>query len=72
MDAFVKPAIAAIIMIIAVVFSNASVYNYTMSRGLSCVISILIGVIVYLIFIFLLRVFEYEEIKNKLRNSKQK
>ena len=46
-DAFVKPAIAAGIMIIAVVFSNASVYNYTMSRELSCVISILIGIIVY-------------------------
>ncbi|MCJ7687745.1 MAG: polysaccharide biosynthesis protein, partial [Clostridiaceae bacterium] len=37
-SAFVKPAIAAIIMIIAVVFSNASVYNYTMSVGLSCII----------------------------------
>ena len=65
-DAFVKPAIAASIMIIAVVFSNANVYNYTMSSGLSCVISILIGIIVYLIFIFFLRIFEYEEIKNKL------
>ena len=56
-------------MIIAVVFSDASVYNYTMSRELSCVISILIGIIVYLLFIFLLRVFEYEEIKNKLRRN---
>ncbi len=60
-DAFVKPAIAASIMIIAVVFSNAIVYNYTMSRGLSCLISILIGIIVYLIFVFFLRIFEYEE-----------
>jgi stage V sporulation protein B len=68
-DAFVKPAIASIIMIIAVVFINANVYNYTMSRGLSCIISIIIGGIVYLAFIFLLRVFEYEEIKNKLRRN---
>lgn len=63
--AFVKPAIASIIMIIAVVFSNASVYNYTMSVGLSCIISIIIGIIVYLLFIFLLGIFEYEEIKKK-------
>ena len=65
-DAFVKPAIASIIMIIAVVFINASVYNYTMSRELSCIVAIIIGVIVYLIFILLLRVFEYEEIKRKI------
>lgn len=65
-DAFVKPAIASIIMIIAVVFSYANVYNYTMSRGLSCIISILIGVLIYLIFIFLLKIFEYEEIKRKV------
>lgn len=69
-DAFVKPAIAACIMIIAVVFSNTNVYNYTMSSGLSCVISILIGIIVYLIFIFLLRIFEYQEIKNKFWRGK--
>lgn len=69
-DTFVKPAFAAGIMIIAVVFSNANVYNYTMSRELSCIISILIGVIVYLIFIFLLRVFEYEEIKKKFLKRK--
>jgi len=68
-DAFIKPVIAGSIMIVAVVFSNAIVYNYTMSRGLSCIISILIGVIVYLIFIFLLRVFEYQEIKKKLKRN---
>ena len=68
-DAFVKPAIAAGIMIIAVVFSNETVYNYTMSRGLSCVISILLGVIVYIILIILLRIFEYQEIRNKFRRN---
>lgn len=64
-SAFVKPAIASIIMIIAVVFSYASVYNYTMSVALSCVISIIIGVFVYLLFVFLLRIFEYEDIKKR-------
>lgn len=68
-EAFIKPAIAAGIMIIAVVFSNETVYTYTMSRGLSCVISILIGVIVYIIFIILLRIFEYQEIKNKFKRN---
>jgi len=69
-DTFIKPAIAAILMIVAVVFSNAIVYNYTMSRGLACVISILIGVVVYLIFVLLLRIFEYEDIKKKLFKKK--
>ncbi|MBU3110643.1 putative polysaccharide biosynthesis protein [Clostridium lacusfryxellense] len=65
-DAFFKPAIAASIMIVAVVFSNAIVYNYTMSRGVSCLISILIGIVVYLIFVFSLRIFRYEDIKKKI------
>ena len=69
-DAFVKPAIAASIMIVAVVFSNAIVYNYTMSSGLACVISILIGIVVYLIFVFFLRIFEYEDIKKKFLSQK--
>ncbi len=69
-DTFVKPFIAAVIMIVAVVFSNAIVYNYTMSKGLSCIISILIGVVVYLIFVFLLRIFEYQEIKKKFLRQK--
>ncbi len=69
-DALIKPAIAAIIMIIAVVFSYANVYNYTMSKGLSCIISIIIGIAVYLIFIFLLRVFEYAEVKKKFLGQK--
>ena len=69
-DAFFKPAIASIIMIVAVVFSNAIVYNYTMSRGLSCLISILIGIVVYLIFVFFLRIFKYEDIKKKLLRRK--
>jgi len=68
-DAFIKPAVAACIMIVAVVFSNAIVYNYTMSRGLSCIISILIGVIVYIIFILILRIFEYGDIKKKFKRS---
>ena len=70
MDAFVKPAIASGIMIVTVVFSNANVYNYTMSRGMACVVSILIGIIVYVILIFLLRIFEYKEIKNKISRQR--
>ncbi|MBU3180349.1 putative polysaccharide biosynthesis protein [Clostridium psychrophilum] len=69
-DAFIKPAIAAMIMIVAVVFSNAIVYNYTMSKGLSCLISIIIGIVIYLIFVLLLRIFEYQEIKKKFLRQK--
>ena len=69
-DAFIKPAMAAMIMIVAVVFSNAIVYNYTMSKGLSCLISIIIGIVIYLIFVLLLRIFEYQEIKKKFLRQK--
>ncbi|WP_291637217.1 polysaccharide biosynthesis protein [Clostridium sp.] len=65
-DAFIKPAIAASIMIVVVKFSDAIAYNYTMSRGLSCLISIMIGVVVYSIFVLLLRIFEYQEIKMRI------
>jgi stage V sporulation protein B len=65
-DTTIKPAYSAVIMIIGVVFLYDYVYNYTMSNGISCLISILAGIIIYSILILLLGVFRYSYIKSKV------
>ena len=65
-ESFVKPAYAAISMIIVVLFS----YNFIMERldsnSISCLLSIFMGIIIYMIAILIFKVFEVDEIKNRL------
>lgn len=65
-DSFVKPGYAAVLMIIGVLFS----YNFTMERvdsnSISCLLSIFVGIIIYMVAILLFKVFEIDEIKNRL------
>ena len=65
-DSFVKPAYASIAMIIVVLFS----YNFIMERldsnSISCLLSIFMGIIIYMIAILIFKVFEVDEIKNRL------
>ena len=65
-DAFIKPGFASVIMIFAVVFFNGYIYNYTSSSRISCLIAVLIGVIVYGIFILIFGIFKYSYIKKKI------
>lgn len=65
-DTTIKPAYSSIIMIIGVVFLYKYVYNYTISNGISCLISIFGGIIIYIILIFILGVFKYSYVKNKI------
>lgn len=65
-DGFVKPGFAATFMIFAVVFFYGYIYNYTRSNGISCLCAILIGVIVYGIFILIFGIFKYSYIKKKI------
>jgi stage V sporulation protein B len=64
-DILVKPAFAAILMIIAVVFTYMYVYNITVSNGISCLASIAVGGIVYGLLILVFGVFKYSYIKNR-------
>lgn len=61
-----KPILASIIMSIAVEFINKYIYNYTGSTGISCLISVLAGIIVYSLMILLLGVFKYSYIKKRI------
>ena len=65
-DSFVKPGYASISMIVVVLFS----YNFIMERlesnSISCLLSIFMGIIIYMISILIFKVFEVDEIKNRL------
>jgi stage V sporulation protein B len=64
-DILVKPAFAAILMIIAVVFAYMYVYNITVSNGISCLASIAAGGLLYIVLILLFGVFKYSYIKKR-------
>lgn len=64
-NSVIKPAFASIIMINCVVIIYKYVYNITMRNGISCLVSILAGVVVYFFFIILFGVFKYSNIKKK-------
>ena len=65
-DSFVKPGYASVAMIVVVLFS----YNFIMERldsnSISCLLSIFMGIIIYMIAILIFKVFEVDEIKNRL------
>lgn len=65
-DILVKPAIASIIMIIPVVFIYINVYNYTVSSRLACLIAVFAGVAIYGAAIFVLGIFKYRYVKERL------
>lgn len=64
-EVLLKPLMASLIMIILVVFSYNNVYNYTMSNGISCLVSIIVGVAVFSVLIIILGVFSMEDIRGK-------
>ncbi|GAA0745275.1 polysaccharide biosynthesis protein [Clostridium oceanicum] len=64
-DVLIKPMLASIFMIIAVVFIYFYAYNYTRSSRISCVLSVFIGVIIYFITISAVGILDYKYIKNK-------
>ena len=63
---FIKPIIAASIMIIGVLFSYNLLFIKTGSNTSSCLLSIFLGIIIYVILILILRIFSIDEIKNKI------
>lgn len=67
---FIKPFIASGAMMIGVMYSYYFLLRKTESNGLSCLISIFLGIIIYMILIIILRVFTINEIKNKISRSR--
>lgn len=64
-DVMIKPAYASVLMIIAVVFIYMNVYNYTRSSNIACILSVLSGIIVYVLLILIFGIFSYDYIKSK-------
>ncbi|MBX7408631.1 putative polysaccharide biosynthesis protein [Clostridium chauvoei] len=63
---FIKSTIAALVMIIGVLLTYGYTINKITSEGFSCIISIFVGMIIYGIAILIFRVFDVNEIKNRL------
>jgi stage V sporulation protein B len=63
---FIKPLIASLFMSAAVLGSYIKLFSKTNSNGFSCLASIFLGMIIYIISILVLRVFNIEEIKRRI------
>ena len=64
----IKPAFAAVLMIISVVIIYMYVYNYTISSRISCLFSIMSGVVIYGILVFAFGIFNFNNIKTRFIN----
>lgn len=65
-DSFIKPAYASVAMIVVALFSYDFIMKKIDSNSISCLLSIFMGIIIYIIAILLFKVFNVDEIKNRL------
>lgn len=66
----IKPCYAATIMSIFVIISHKIVLNYIKSSNIACIAAILVGIIVYSIFIFIFSIFSINEVKIRIKTKK--
>lgn len=71
-DSIIKPAYCSIIMILVVLVIYKFAYGNTYSNGISCLISISSGIIIYILIIMITGIFKYSYIKKKLFKSSSK
>jgi stage V sporulation protein B len=69
-EILIKPAYAATIMMLFVIISYNVIYKNTASNGISCLTSIFLVMIIYMVLIMVFKVFNIEEIKSRIRKSK--
>ncbi|WP_024614193.1 polysaccharide biosynthesis protein [Clostridium sp. Ade.TY] len=62
----IKPTIASLIMAIVVLISYKKIIIYTMSNGVSCLISVFLGIIIYMALIVVMKVFDVNEVKSRI------
>jgi stage V sporulation protein B len=63
----IKPTYASVIMMLFVLTSYNILYKNTTSNGISCLLSILLGMIIYMSLIIAFKMFNIEEIKSRIR-----
>ncbi len=66
-EILIKPVYASSIMILSVLTIYNIIYKNTTSNGISCLVSIFLGMILYVILIIIFKVFNVEEIRNRLK-----
>lgn len=71
-EIIMKPAYASAIMMLFVLISYNNIYKNTTSNGISCLVSIFLGMIIYIILIIIFRVFNIEEIKSRFKAYSKK
>lgn len=65
-DSFIRPLYASITMITVVLLSYKFIMIKTSSISISCLFSVFMGIIIYIIAILVFKVFEIDEIKNRI------
>lgn len=66
-EIIIKPAFASTIMMLLVLTSYNIVYKNTISNGISCLTSIFLGMIIYIVLIIIFKVFNVEDIKSRFK-----
>lgn len=64
-EVMLKPLFASLLMVICVIIIYMNVYNYIMSSRIACLLSILIGVIIYSMLVVMFGIFKYSYIKKR-------
>ena len=65
----IKPMYASVIMMLFVLISYNFLYKNTTSNGISCLISIVLGMIIYVSLIIAFKMFNIEEIRSRIRKK---
>lgn len=65
-DSFIKPGYASVIMIIGVLLGYKLMMERIDRNSISCLLSIFMGIIIYMISILLFKVFKVDDIKSRL------
>ncbi|AQS02743.1 putative polysaccharide biosynthesis protein [Clostridium beijerinckii] len=68
-EILIKPCYASSIMMFIVLISYNILYKNTISNGISCLTSIFLGMIVYIIMIIVFKVFNVEEIRDRFKRK---
>ena len=68
-EAFIKPGYASVTMMLVVLLSYNFIMERLQSNTISCLISVFMGIIIYMIAILFFKIFKVEEIKNRLERK---
>lgn len=69
-EIIIKPIIASLAMIIGVLLTYLKIIDIGVNSGLSCLISIFVGIIIYVVLIISLKILGYDEIKERKMSKK--